>query len=72
MKLPVPLYQLGSTLYLRVNAERKGLLTGLLFRPGGQITYLVSWDDPVDEKEHYACELTDTKSFGEGENEASV
>lgn len=65
IKLPTPLFALGTQLYLRVNAERRGMLTGLLFRPGGQIIYLVSWDEPLDEREHYACELSDTKAFGE-------
>lgn len=68
MKLPLPAFTLGTTLYLRVNPERRGMLTGLLYRPGGQILYLVTWDDPVEEKEHYACELSDTKAFGEAGN----
>lgn len=68
MKL-TPVFTLGTIVYLRVNSERKGMVTGYLVRPGGYLLYLVSWDDPVDEKEHNACELSDTKSFDTPENE---
>jgi hypothetical protein len=61
MRLPTPEYDIGSVIYLVVNAERKGMVTGYLVRAEGILTYLVTWDDPVDEKEHWACELTATK-----------
>lgn len=56
-----PLFPLESTVYLCVNAERKGMVTGHLARPGGVMLYLVTWDDPIEEKEHWACELSATK-----------
>lgn len=56
-----PAFPLESTVYLRVNAERKGMVTGHLARPGGLLLYLVTWDDPVEEREHFACELSDSK-----------
>lgn len=56
-----PLYSLGSFIYLRNNAERKGIVTGYTVRPDDLLVYLVTWDDPVDEKEHWACELSATR-----------
>jgi hypothetical protein len=67
VKFPVPLFPLGSIVYLRVNAERRGMVTGYMVRPGGLLLYLVSWDEPISEAEHWGCELSDTKTFGDGE-----
>lgn len=64
MKLPTPAFVMGTRLYLRINSERTGMLTGLVFRPGGTILYLVTWDEPIEEKEHFACELSEEKGFG--------
>ncbi len=56
-----PAFPLSSIVYLHINSERKGMVTGHLYRPGGMLLYLVTWDDPVDEKEHCECELSETR-----------
>lgn len=62
MKLtPAPTFALEQIVYLHVNPERKGMVTGLLLRPKGQLIYLVTWDDPVEEREHQECELSEIK-----------
>lgn len=65
----IPLFTLGSTVYLRVNGERRGMVTGHLYRPGGVLLYLVSWDEPVEEVQHWGCELSDERTFGDGDTE---
>ena len=63
-KSPVPAFLLASTVYLRINTEaRRGMVTGHVFRPGGVIQYLITWDEPAEEQEHWACELTDEKAY---------
>lgn len=52
-----PEHDLESIVFLRVNPDRKGIVTGHLTRPGGAFLYLVAWDEPVEEKEHWPCEL---------------
>ncbi len=66
MKLPIPIYDLTSTVYLRINREKKGMVTGLTIRPGGVVLYLVTWGEGVEEKEHWGCELSDEQIYSEG------
>lgn len=49
-------FGLGDVVYLRVDGARAGVVTGIMLRPGGR-TYCVTWDD-LDERQHYAAELT--------------
>lgn len=63
MKMPSPTYTIGSTVYLRVNHEQKGMVTGYTVRGGGIILYLVTWGDPITELEHWSCELSDDPVF---------
>lgn len=64
MKLPIPLFDLGSVVFAKINPEQKGLVTGYLVRPGNTIIYLVTWSEDMDEKECWPCELTEEKEFG--------
>lgn len=69
MKLVPPTFSLGQTLYLRVNAGLVGMVTGILYRPGGGIMYLVTWSEDADEKQHWACELSADKEWVTGEDQ---
>lgn len=56
-------YDLGDVVYLRVRNEAiKGLVTGLIVRPGG-VVYLVVWGQDGRENAHYAMELHDQPEF---------
>ncbi len=69
MKLPTPRWDIGTVLYLRVAAEEGGMLTGYVIRPGGVMSYLITWGDG-DEKTHWEVELTSEKVYaGGGETE---
>ena len=59
-------YQFDEIVYLRVNEDKKCMVTGFIFRPGC-VLYIISWSD-LGEKEHYASELTRERSFA---NDAS-
>lgn len=63
MKLPITTYDIGDIVYHRLQPEAKGMVTGILFRPGRHF-YLVTWDS-LDEKEAYDVELSDERCFGE-------
>lgn len=63
MKTPVPMFNLGSSVYLKLNHEKKGMITGLTVRPGNVMLYLVTWTDPIEELEHWACELSDEQEY---------
>ena len=54
-----PVFQLAQTVYLVVNAETIGKVTGILYRQGS-IQYLVTWCDH-EEISHFDFELTDEK-----------
>lgn len=54
-----PVFQLTQTVYLVVNPETIGKVTGILYRQGS-IQYLVSWGDH-EEVSHFDFELTDEK-----------
>lgn len=51
-------YGLGDSVWFKLDREKEGMVTGILFRPSGVI-YKVTWED-MSEKDHYECELTAT------------
>lgn len=57
------LFNLGDIVYMVVDQEGPGMVTGIVFRPHG-ITYLVTWGDS-HETSHYDIELTSVKGFME-------
>jgi hypothetical protein len=63
MRPPVPEIPLETIVYLKANADYKGMVTGYIVRPQGGIIYLVTWGSDGLEQQHWECELTDTKSF---------
>lgn len=54
-------FHLGDTVYLAVNAEQKGMVTGIVFRPMG-CAYYVTFADG-QERTHYEIELTTEKAY---------
>lgn len=50
------LFGLGDRVWFRLDREKEGMITGIVFRPHGHV-YDVTWQD-MDESEHYECELT--------------
>ncbi|MEW6306766.1 MAG: hypothetical protein AB1705_25140 [Verrucomicrobiota bacterium] len=49
-------FQIGDEVVLKVNPERRGMITGILFRFSG-VCYLVTWGENAQEQYHYAIEL---------------
>jgi len=63
-KLPIPTFTLGSTVYLRIDPESRGMVVGYVVRPENTLTYLVRWaEDGVEEVEHWGLELTAEKDY---------
>lgn len=56
-------FQLGEIVYFRVDDEKKGIVTGIVYRPDG-VAYMVTWNDG-NEQTHFACELTQERTFSE-------
>jgi len=56
-------FTLQDIVYLRLNPEVKGVVTGILFRPHG-VLYFVSWEGEP-EGSHYDFELTKEKGYQE-------
>ena len=48
-------FHIGDIVTLKVDRERKGMVTGVNYRPSS-VTYMVSWDDFGD-RSHYDIEL---------------
>ncbi len=67
--MPIPTYSIGSIVYLRVNQEKRGMVTGYTVRAGNILLYLVTWGDPVEETEHWIYELSDEPTFEVGGGE---
>lgn len=59
---PRPIYQIGQTIYHRVDGESRGIITGIIIRPDHFIYYVV-WGDRM-EMQHYEMELSDERGFG--------
>lgn len=57
-----PRFALESIVFLRVDAEDGGMVTGLIERPGGVLCYLVTWPDH-EETSHWEAELTSERTF---------
>lgn len=53
-------WDLGEILWLKVNPEMKGMVTGIILRSGPLISYLIAWNDG-EETAHYEMELVDEK-----------
>ena len=62
MRLPTPAYPYGATVYLKINTELAGMITGYIFRPGNIIWYLVKWSDGT-ESDCLDMELTDVREY---------
>lgn len=71
MKIPALRFPAFSHVYLRVNGDARGCVTGYLLRPHCPAQYLVSWDDG-EETQHWAEELTIDKPIDGVEEEAEV
>ena len=56
-------FNIGDTVYLRVNQEKTGMVTNIYFSPGS-VSYGVTWDDFAT-RTHYDIELTLEKTFQE-------
>lgn len=53
---------IGQTVFCRLDEDpTPGLVTGIVFRPGGP-TYYVTWPDKL-ERMHYALELSETPRY---------
>lgn len=55
-------FQIGQTVYHKLNSEHPGIVTGILFRPSSVI-YIITWGCDKNEKYHYDVEITEEKSF---------
>lgn len=56
-------FSLGESVFHQTGPDHYGIVTGILFRPGGH-SYYVTWDD-LGERSHYEFELTDKKPVTE-------
>jgi len=56
-------FTIEQMVFHKANPSVRGMITGILFRPD-VILYCVAWPD-MDEKEHYACELTTEHNYTE-------
>lgn len=66
MKMPIPRWEPGRILYMKIS-EEPGMLTGYVVRATG-ITYLVSWFEE-GERECWEFELSDEKVYGGAKDE---
>jgi hypothetical protein len=56
-------FTLEEIVYLKIDEDAKGIVTGIIYRPTGTM-YMVTWG-MGNEQHHYACELTTEKPFVE-------
>lgn len=63
-KIPVPKFEIGSTVYHLTNPDEKGMVTGYSVRHFGISHYYVVWSDG-DEKDHMEIELSEEKRFSD-------
>lgn len=54
-------FNLGDTVYLKLNPSEPCMVTGILFRPG-HIIYKLTWKN-ASETNHYDMELTTEKTY---------
>jgi len=57
MKFPTPEYVLGQKVFSPLDKAARGLVTGIVCRPGG-LCYLVTWS-VGEESGHFLFELSD-------------
>jgi hypothetical protein len=55
-------FHLGQAVYWRLDAEKSGMVTGIMFRPAGVI-FGVTWSHTLNEQWHWAVELTADKNY---------
>ncbi len=56
-------FALEEIVYLRIDEDAKGIITGILYTPIG-VMYMVTWGIG-NEQRHYASEITNEKPFAE-------
>ncbi len=56
MKSDAVKFSLGQKVTASVNPEKRGMITGILFRVNGHV-YLVTWGENLAEQYHYEMEL---------------
>lgn len=56
-------FHIGDIVYLQINPDRQGMVTGILFRPTWFVYYITFADG--NERTHYEIELTTEKPFTE-------
>jgi len=53
-------FQLGQRVYSVLDAEERGMVTGILLRPGGEARYMVTWSGDISsETQHSGNELSE-------------
>jgi len=56
------LFEIGQTVYLKTDIEQRArLITAILFRAGGSITYCLACD--IGESWHYGLEISDEQNI---------
>lgn len=62
-----PVFHLEQKVYAKI-ADRVGIVTGYLVRPGGRLIYCISWggDQFGTDSNHFECELSDEKVYVAG------
>lgn len=60
-------FAMSQIVYLKIDPEEKGMVTGILFRPGG-CSYAVTWASSIEESFHYEMELVADKAFASTSN----
>lgn len=55
-------FSLGQVVYLKIDTEEVGMITGILFRPNGA-SYAVTWASNLTEDFHFDIELTADKAY---------
>ena len=58
-------FHIGDLVTLKIDRERKGMVTGVNYRPSS-VTYCVSWDDFGD-RSHYDIEIEPWAEFAKKE-----
>ena len=53
-------WDLGQMVWLKVQPEMKGMITGIVVRSGPSILYFITWNDG-EESMHYEMEVTEEK-----------
>ncbi len=54
---------LETIVYLKTDTEQKGMVTGILTRPGGMRIFYVVWSHDMTERGHFEIELTTEQNY---------